>query len=133
MIVYSIYVPERRGAGRQSESDHKRARAMSLVQVLPLAIVMIAGPQILSPIFLATSEKWRANSTAYVFGAALSISLVVVVAYLLGNSLGGGGGGLLGASAKQLLHVVVLVLLLYAAVDTYRKRNMAEPPAWMGS
>jgi hypothetical protein len=105
---------------------------MSLVQVLPLAIVMIAGPQILSPIFLATSEKWRANSTAYVFGAALSISLVVVVAYLLGNSLGGGGGGLLGASAKQLLHVVVLVLLLYAAVDTYRKRNMAEPPAWMG-
>lgn len=104
---------------------------MSLVQVLPLAIVMIAGPQILSPIFLATSERWRANSTAYVFGAALSISFVVVVAYLLGNSLGG-GDGLLGASAKQLLHVVVLVLLLYASVDTYRKRNMTEPPAWMG-
>jgi hypothetical protein len=105
---------------------------MSLVQVLPLAIVMVAGPQILSTIFLATSEQWRANSTAYVLGASLSISLVVVVAYLLGNSLGGGGGGLLGASAKQLLYVVVLALLLYAAVDTYRKRNVSEPPAWMG-
>lgn len=104
---------------------------MSLIQVLPLAIVMIAGPQILSPIFLATSEKWRANSIAYVFGAFLSISLVVVVAYLLGNSLSG-GGGLLGASAKQLLYVVVLVLLLYAAVETYRKRNVSEPPAWIG-
>lgn len=104
---------------------------MSLVQVLPLAIVMIAGPQILSPIFLATSEKWRANSIAYVFGAFLSISLVVVVAYLLGNSLSG-GGGLLGASAKQLLYVVVLVLLFYAGVETYRKRNVSEPPAWMG-
>jgi hypothetical protein len=104
---------------------------MSLVQVLPLAIVMVAGPQILSTIFLATSEQWRANSTAYVLGASLSISLVVVVAYLLGNSLGG-GGGLLGASAKQLLYVVVLALLLYAAVDTYRKRNVSEPPAWMG-
>ncbi|PCR89230.1 GAP family protein [Natrinema ejinorense] len=104
---------------------------MSLVQVLPLAIVMIAGPQILSPIFLATSEKWRANSTAYVFGAFLSISLVVGIAYLLGNSFGG-GGGFLGASAKQLLYVVVLVLLFYAAVDTYRKRNVSEPPAWMG-
>lgn len=104
---------------------------MSLVEVLPLAIVMIAGPQILSPIFLATSERWRANSTAYVLGAALSISLVVVIAHLLGNSFGG-SGGLLGASAKQLLYVIVLVLLLYAAVDTYRKRNVSKPPAWMG-
>lgn len=93
---------------------------------------MIAGPQILSPIFLATSEQWRKNSAAYVFGASLSISLVVVVAYLLGNSLGGGGGGLLGASAQQLLYLVVLVLLLYAAVETYRKRNVSEPPKWMG-
>jgi hypothetical protein len=105
---------------------------MSLVEVLPLAIVMIAGPQILSPIFLATSEQWRANSTAYVLGAALSISLVVVIAYLLGNSLGGDGGGLLGARAQELLYAVVLVLLLYAAVETYRKRNVAEPPEWMG-
>ncbi|WP_126664402.1 GAP family protein [Haloterrigena salifodinae] len=104
---------------------------MSLVQVLPLAIVMIAGPQILSPIFLATSEEWRKNSAAYVFGASLSISLIVVVAYLLGNRFGG-GGGLLGASAKQLLYLVVLVLLLYAAVETYRKRNVSEPPEWMG-
>lgn len=92
---------------------------------------MIAGPQILSPIFLATSEQWRANSAAYVFGAALSISLVVVLAYLLGNSLSG-SGGLLGATAKQLLYIVVLILLLFAAVDTYRKRNVSEPPEWMG-
>ncbi|ELZ00462.1 hypothetical protein C481_12469 [Natrialba asiatica DSM 12278] len=92
---------------------------------------MIAGPQILSPIFLATSEQWRANSAAYVLGASLSISLVVVIAYLFGNRFGA-GGGLLGASAKQLLYVLVLVFLLYAAVDTYRKRNVSKPPAWMG-
>jgi hypothetical protein len=104
---------------------------VSLVEVLPLSIVMIAGPQILSSIFLATSERWRTNSAAYVFGAALSISLVVVFAYLLGSSLGD-GGGLLGASARQLLYLVVLVLLLYAAVDTYRKREVSEPPVWMG-
>ncbi len=92
---------------------------------------MIARPQILTPIFLATSDQWRANSTAYVFGASLSISLVVVIAYLVGNSLGG-GGSLFGASAKQLLYLTVLVLLVYAAVDTYRKRNVSDPPAWMG-
>jgi hypothetical protein len=105
---------------------------MSLVEVLPLAIVMIAGPQILSPIFLATSDQWRKNSAAYVFGASLSISLIVVVAYLLGSSLGGGGGGLLGATGQQLLYLVILVLLLYAAVATYQKRNVSEPPKWIG-
>lgn len=105
---------------------------MSLVEVLPLAIVMIAGPQIISSVFLSTSERWRANSTAYISGSALSISLVVVVAYLLGNSFGSGDGGLLGASARQLLYAIVLVLLLYAAVETYRKRSMSEPPEWMG-
>ncbi|OLZ41420.1 hypothetical protein A6E15_10655 [Natrinema saccharevitans] len=105
---------------------------MSLVEVLPLAVVMIAGPQIISSIFLSTSKRWRANSTAYVFGAALSIGLVVIVAYLLGNRLSSGGDGLLGASTRQLLYVVVLVFLLYAAIDTYRKRTVSEPPEWMG-
>ena len=105
---------------------------MSLVEVLPLAVVMITGPQILSAIFLATSEQWRANSTAYVSGAALSISLVVVVAYLLGNRVGGGRDSLFGASARQLLYLVVLVFLLYAAVETYRNRAVSEPPEWMG-
>ena len=104
---------------------------MSLLDVLPLAIVMIAGPQILSAIFLATSDRWRANSAAYVVGASLSISLVVSLAHLLGNRLGG-GGSLLGATARQLLYIAVLVLLVYAAVDTYRTRNVSEPPAWMG-
>jgi hypothetical protein len=41
-----------------------------------MAFVMIAGPQILSAIFLATSESWRRNSAAYVAGAALSITLM---------------------------------------------------------
>ena len=44
---------------------------MNLVKILPMAFVMIAGPQILSAIFLATSEHWRRNSAAYVAGAAL--------------------------------------------------------------
>ena len=52
---------------------------------------MIAGPHILSPIFLATTEQWRAKPAAYISGAAISISLVVVVAYLLGDSLGSRG------------------------------------------
>jgi len=31
---------------------------VNLAKLLPLAFVMIAGPQILTAIFLATTEKW---------------------------------------------------------------------------
>jgi hypothetical protein len=33
---------------------------------------------------------------------------------------------------QQLLYGAILVLLLYAAIETYRKRNVSEPPKWMG-
>ena len=38
---------------------------------------MIAGPQILSSFFFATSEKWKPDSAAYVIGAAISITAIV--------------------------------------------------------
>lgn len=41
--------------------------------VLPLAIVMVAGPQIITAVFLATSENWRKNSAAFLTGVLLSV------------------------------------------------------------
>jgi hypothetical protein len=99
---------------------------VNFLTILPMAFVMIAGPQILSAIFLATSENWQRNSAAYVFGASLSITLIVTIAYLVGG--GGSGGG----PSSDTLYVIVLVLLLAAAVHTYLKRKESEPPKWMG-
>jgi len=56
---------------------------MNFAKVLPMSFVMIAGPQILSAIFLATSENWRRNSAAYLAGAALSITAIVTIAYFV--------------------------------------------------
>jgi len=42
---------------------------MNLAAVLPLAFVMIAGPQFISAIFFATSEKWKGDSATFVAGA----------------------------------------------------------------
>lgn len=39
---------------------------MTFLTILPLSFVMIAGPQILSAVFLATSEDWGANSLSFV-------------------------------------------------------------------
>jgi membrane protease YdiL (CAAX protease family) len=99
---------------------------MNLAKILPLAIVMIAGPQILSAIFLATTERWRQNTVAYVAGASLSISIIVAIAYYVSD-----GAAEQGASNEG-LYVVVLVLLLFAALRTYLKREESEPPKWMG-
>ena len=99
---------------------------MGFLTILPMAFVMIAGPQILSAIFLATSENWRRNSAAYVLGAALSITLFVTLAYLLG------GGGRDGGPSSDAVYIVILVLLVAAALRTFLKRDEAEPPKWMG-
>ena len=53
---------------------------MNFLTILPMAFVMVAGPQLLSAIFLATSDDWRRNSLAYVAGAALSITIIVTAA-----------------------------------------------------
>ena len=99
---------------------------MSFATLLPMAFVMVAGPQILSAVFLATSEGWRRNSIAFMAGAALSITAVVTAAYLLGN-----GASRAGAS-DETLYIVVLVLLVAAMIHAYVKRHETEPPKWMG-
>jgi len=87
---------------------------------------MVAGPQILSAIFLSTGEDWRRTSTAFVAGAGLSIPLVVTVAYILGIEAVALG------TSNTALSAIILVVLLFAMVDTYRTRHEVEPPAWMG-
>ena len=100
---------------------------MNLVKVIPMAFVMIAGPQILSAIFLATTENWRRNSLAYICGAALSISAIVTVGYFIGDGAGGDDGG-----PSDTVYIVILVLLVFAAIYTFLKREESEPPKWMG-
>jgi hypothetical protein len=91
-----------------------------------MAFVMIAGPQILSAIFLATSENWQRNSVVYVLGAALSITIVVTIAFFVGDGAREGG------TPDTTIYVVVLVLLVAAAIHAYVKREESEPPKWMG-
>jgi hypothetical protein len=99
---------------------------VNIAKILPMAFVMIAGPQILSAIFLATSENWRRNSAAYIAGAALSITAIVTIAYFAGSGASDAG------ASNDTLDIVILVLLVAAALHTFLKRKEAEPPKWMG-
>jgi hypothetical protein len=96
------------------------------MQILPLAFVMVAGPQILSSFFFATSEDWRRTTAAYVLGAAISISIIVTLAFLLSNGASDEG------TSDDTLYYIILALLLLGMVHTFRTRKTAEPPKWMG-
>ncbi len=100
---------------------------MDILSVLPLAFVMIAGPQIISAVFFATSDSWGRASAAYAVGALLSIAAVVTAAYLLAK-----GAGNEEDSGLSGVDYAILALLLFAMVHNYAKRNQSEPPKWMG-
>jgi len=95
-------------------------------EILPLAFVMVAGPQILSAIFFATSENWRKSTSAYLLGAALSITIIVTLSFLLSNGASNQG------ASDEALYWIILVLLLFGMVHTFLARKTAEPPKWMG-
>jgi uncharacterized membrane protein (UPF0136 family) len=100
---------------------------VDIVTVLPLAFVMVAGPQIISAVFFATSDSWARASIAYVLGALLSITLVVTAGYLLAK-----GAGNEEDSGLSTVDYAILALLVFAIVHTYRSRDQSEPPKWMG-
>jgi threonine/homoserine/homoserine lactone efflux protein len=99
---------------------------MDILAMLPLAFVMVAGPQVLSSFFFATSEGWKRTSAAYLLGSAVSISLVVTAAFLLSSGASDSG------ASDDTIYYIVLALLLFAMLHTFRTRKTAEPPKWMG-
>ena len=103
---------------------------MDLASVLPLAFVMVAGPQFITAVFFATSERWKSDSASYVAGAAISITAFYTAAYFVFKGAKQSGGSH-DSSTGHVIDVVILVLLVFAAVYTFRRRKKAEPPKWM--
>lgn len=103
-----------------------------VLAVLPLAFVMIAGPQIISSFFLATSSQPVRNSLSYVAGAAVSITTVVTVAYVVARGATGQTRSGSHGTAETALDWIILGLVLFLAVHTFLTRETSEPPSWMG-
>lgn len=96
---------------------------------LPLVVVMIAGPQIVSAVLLATSERAKAVSVAFLAGAGVSVSLAVLGFYALARALDPpeSGGGETGP-----VDYLIPILLVVLGIRVYLRRDVSEPPEWMG-
>ena len=104
----------------------------SLLTVLPLAFVMIAGPQILTAIFLATSERWEKDSAAFLAGVLLAVTLFVTAAYVVVRLLSDAAGSAHESTTHRWIDGGLLLLLAFAAWHTFHTRKTSKPPAWMG-
>jgi hypothetical protein len=108
---------------------------VSAAQLLPLAITMMAGPQILSAIIFVTADNPIKVSLAYVSAVAVAAIVATLVWYLLAGvlddqvSLGGSSGE---SSTGKVVEVVLVGLLLLASLKAYLARQTSEPPKWLG-
>ena len=101
-----------------------------IAATLPLAIAMVAGPQIISAFFFATSPKWKSDSAAFILGAAAALFLVVTVAYVIAHKIAGGGSG--GGTKSHGLEIAIVALLVFAMAYVFHSRKRTDPPKWMG-
>src|SRR5512133_2059565 len=95
--------------------------------VLPMAVVMSAGPQIVTATFLATSQGSKRNSLAFLGGVATATTIGVTVFFLLGSGIAGTQ-----KEGKDWLDWVIIGLLVFLLIWVFVKRNETQPPKWMG-
>jgi Sap, sulfolipid-1-addressing protein len=95
--------------------------------VLPMAVVMSAGPQIVTATFLATSQDAKRNSLAFLSGVAVATTIGVTVFFLLGSGIGGKED-----EGKDWLDWTIIGLLVVLIILVFVRRKESEPPKWMG-
>ncbi len=104
----------------------------NLLTVLPLAFVMIAGPQIITAVLLATSAKPRLNSLAFLCGVGAAVTLGVSVTYFVVGSVRSlAGASSHKGSSGQVIDIAVLALLVILVVIVFLRRKETHPPKWM--
>ncbi|MSO86901.1 MAG: hypothetical protein EXQ71_05215 [Acidimicrobiia bacterium] len=105
------------------------AAGMNPLRILPMAIVMVAGPQMITAIMLATSQRAKANSAAFLAGVTAATTIAMSVFYLAAVYAQSSRSPF---ALGQAFDIAVVVLLLVLALVVYRRRSRSEPPSWMG-
>jgi len=105
------------------------------LDVVPLAITMMAGPQIMSAIIFVTASKALKLSAAFLAGVAIAtiagLAVVLALVSLLGDGVSLGDPSNQGSIGK-LIQYLLVALLVGLAVKNYVRRESVEPPRWLG-
>ena len=108
---------------------------MSLA-VIPLAITMNAGPQIMSAIIFVTAPKALKLSAYFITGVVIAVGVGVTVTYTLATLLGGSislGDPSDSGSLGNIIQYRLVGLLVFLSIKSYVGRETSEPPRWLGA
>ena len=101
------------------------------IHILPLAVTMVAGPQEMTAIIFVTHPAAVRVSAAFLAGAAMAVVVGTTIMYLLAGTIHLGLPSNKG-STGAIIQYVLVALLAALALRTYRHRERAEPPKWLG-
>src|SRR5215217_5472181 len=104
--------------------------------ILPLAITMMVGPQIMSAIIFVTTPKPLRTSGAFVLGVAIATTVGVLIALAIASLLGNGvslGDSSENGSTGHIIQYLLVGALVALAVKNYLGRETVEPPKWLGA
>jgi hypothetical protein len=108
---------------------------MSL-SVIPLAITMNAGPQIMSAIIFITASKPLKLSAYFLAGVVIAVTAGVTITYTLATTLGNSislGDPSNSGSPGNIIQYLLVGLLIFLSIRSYVRRETSEPPRWLGA
>jgi hypothetical protein len=104
--------------------------------VIPLAITMNAGPQIMSAIIFVTARKPLKLSAYFLAGVVIALTVGVTITFTLATALGNSislGDSSEGGSLGNIIQYMLVGLLVFLAIRNYVRRETIEPPRWLGA
>lgn len=111
-------------------SLHLSSTVTTSLQILPLSLIMVMGPQILTAIFLVTSDEPVKNSAAMLIGVLLAACISILIWFGLYEAMGIKPRSGSGPSTAD---YVVAGLLAFAGVHAFLGRHEASVPKWMSA
>jgi len=100
--------------------------------ILPLAITMMAGPQIMAAIIFVTAPKALRVSLPFLAGVTIATTVGVVITTTVASQLSLGDASD-SRSSGNIIQYVLVGLLVALAVKNYLGRETVEPPRWLGA
>ena len=104
--------------------------------IIPLAITMNAGPQIMSAIIFVTARNPLKLSAYFLAGVVIAVAVGVTITYTLASVLGNSvslGDSSDSGSLGNIIQYLLVGLLVFLSIKSYVGRETSEPPRWLGA
>ena len=106
---------------------------VEILRVLPLAFLMIAGPQIVTAIFLATGSNAKKSSASFLAGVAIAVALGTTISFEIASHFTGFRLAAKGHRNVDAYWVIIALLVFLGIWIFVRRKRATSQPKWMSN